>query len=119
PAPDALVICTPISAIAAVYREYHKHLVGRETSFFHAGGLQTAEHLSLTDLEERGLVGTHPLAGSQHSGFQSARADLFDNCVVIVERKATPPQLQTAMAIWSAAGATRIVVEDAELHDAR
>jgi prephenate dehydrogenase len=117
--PDALIICTPISAIGAVYREYRRHLAGRDTQFFHAGGLQTASHLGLTALEERGIVGTHPLAGSQYAGFQAAREDLYNGCVVVVERKASQSELETAVDIWSAVGAAKIVVEDAESHDAR
>jgi prephenate dehydrogenase len=119
PFPDALVICTPVSAIAPVFREYHRHLAGQATKFFHAGGLQTAEHLGLSPAESMNLVGTHPLAGSHASGFKAARADLFDNCVVIVERKATNEHMRAAMDIWTAAGAGKILVEDAALHDAR
>jgi prephenate dehydrogenase len=118
-APASLMICTPISAIAAVYREYHRVLTGRETRFFHAGGLQSRGRLGLTPLEEKGLIGTHPLAGSHAAGFDAAREDLFLNCTVIIERRAAQEELRAAMEIWSAAGASRIVLEDAELHDAR
>ena len=118
-APDVVVICTPISAIAAVYREYRRQLAGGDTVFLHAGGLQTAEPLGLSDSEWQGVIGTHPLAGSQHAGFHAARENLFERCVVIVERKASPSQLQIVMDIWSAAGAGKIVVEEAQLHDSR
>ena len=117
--PDAIVICTPLSAIAAVFREYRRVLTGREPLFFHAGGLQSSGHLGLSPGEEKGLIGTHPLAGSHQSGFQAAREDLFENCLVLVERKATPAQLNAAMGIWTSAGAGRIVLEEAELHDSR
>jgi prephenate dehydrogenase len=117
--PDAVVICTPLSAIAPVYRECRRQLRGRKTVFLHAGGLQTSERLGVSPTERPGLIGTHPMAGWHAGGFAGARADLFHKASVVVERRASEEQLALAMRLWSTAGASRIIVEDAELHDSR
>ena len=49
------------------------------------------------------LVGTHPLAGSHRSGFAAARADLFREATVYIERRAGARQREDAELFWSLA----------------
>ena len=64
------------------------------------------------------VIGTHPIAGSHRSGFAAARADLFRDAVVYVERRATARQREDAELFWSLAGARRIAYANAPEHDA-
>lgn len=64
------------------------------------------------------FVGSHPLAGSEQSGYRAARADLFRGATVVV----TPTDrtelraLKAATEFWEALGA-RVIALDPETHD--
>jgi prephenate dehydrogenase len=64
------------------------------------------------------FVGSHPMAGSEQSGYAVARADLFEGATVVV----TPTERTEAHAIkrvtglWEALGA-RVTALDPEVHD--
>jgi prephenate dehydrogenase len=64
------------------------------------------------------VVGSHPMAGSERSGYAIARADLFDGATVIV----TPTEATNATAVktvtgfWEGTGA-RVVTMDPDTHD--
>lgn len=65
------------------------------------------------------FVGSHPMAGSERSGYAVARADLFHGATVIVTPvDASPPAaVKTVVALWEATGAGRVLTFDAETHD--
>ncbi|MEX2148225.1 MAG: prephenate dehydrogenase/arogenate dehydrogenase family protein [Candidatus Rokuibacteriota bacterium] len=64
------------------------------------------------------FVGSHPMAGSERSGYAIARADLFDGAIVIVTpTEATDPEaVKTVVGFWEAAGA-RVATMDPDAHD--
>ncbi len=64
------------------------------------------------------FVGSHPMAGSERSGYAIARADLFDGAIVIVTpTEATDPDaVKTVVGFWEAAGA-RVATMDPDAHD--
>ena len=64
------------------------------------------------------FVGSHPLAGSEKSGVENARADLFEGRVVVVtpSRKTDSDCLSTVADFWSGLGASVLVMSPAE-HD--
>jgi len=64
-------------------------------------------------------VGSHPMAGSQHSGPLTARADLFDSrtWVVTPHRRSRPTSVEQVVALVQACRA-RLVVMDVDDHDA-
>jgi len=65
-----------------------------------------------------GFLGSHPMAGSEKSGWQVARADLFRGATVIVTpTDATEPRaIKGVTALWEALGA-RVSALDPETHD--
>jgi prephenate dehydrogenase len=65
------------------------------------------------------FVGSHPMAGSEQSGYGAARADLFRGATVIVTPTASsaPAAVKSLVAFWEALGATRILTLEAEAHD--
>ena len=81
------------------------------------GIVAVAERLAPTrrDLQ---FVGSHPMAGSEKSGYAVSRADLFQGATVVV----TPAESNDAAAVksvselWTAVGA-RVVTLEAEGHD--
>jgi prephenate dehydrogenase len=64
------------------------------------------------------FLGSHPMAGSERSGWQVARADLFRGATVIVTpTDATEPRaIKGVSALWEALGA-RVSALDPETHD--
>jgi prephenate dehydrogenase len=64
------------------------------------------------------FVGSHPMAGSEKSGYAVARPDLFQGATVVVTpTEATEPAVAKSVAeLWAALGA-RVVVLDPATHD--
>jgi prephenate dehydrogenase len=65
------------------------------------------------------FVGSHPMAGSEKSGYGVARADLFQGATVIVTPTdaSEPRAVKTVMAFWESLGAVSVVTLDPETHD--
>ncbi len=65
-------------------------------------------------------IGSHPMAGSEHSGISAARADLFHQAPVILTPTAatSTDTLQQATSFWQALGA-RVLSMTPQLHDAQ
>lgn len=68
--------------------------------------------------EPRTFVGSHPMAGSEKSGYGVARADLFRGATVIVTPTdaSAPAAVKGVTALWEALGA-RVSLLDPETHD--
>jgi prephenate dehydrogenase len=64
------------------------------------------------------FVGSHPMAGSEKSGYAAARPDLFQGATVVVTPTETtdPASAKGVAEVWAALGA-RVVVLDPEVHD--
>ena len=111
-----VLIAVPLNRIASVASE----VIGAApdtATILHAGSLQRLEALDAIPEVATRLIGTHPIAGSHRSGFGAARADLFRDAVVYVERRASARQREDAELFWSLAGARRIAYADAPEHD--
>jgi len=61
-------------------------------------------------------LGSHPMAGSHESGFEHARAELFDGSVCIVTADPGAAGVERLAAFWSRLGA-RIVLREPGAHD--
>lgn len=62
------------------------------------------------------FVGSHPLAGSEQSGFEAARPDLFEGRVTVVANNGPASAVSRVSSFWSALGAT-VVPLDPKTHD--
>lgn len=64
------------------------------------------------------FVGSHPMAGSEKSGIEAARGDLFRGAACIVTRtgRTDPKALQAVRRLWQRLG-SRVVVMDPKRHD--
>ena len=65
------------------------------------------------------FVGGHPIAGSEHSGPEAARADLFvgARCILTPTARTDPEALRQVEALWAAVGA-QVLRMDPTWHDA-
>jgi len=115
-ASTAVVIAVPLSQVAPVARELQARLPD-ECLLIHSSGLQRRDAIGLTEQEFQRVLGTHPLAGSERSGFRAADRAMFRGATVRAEARATPAQRERIELLWRAAGAERFVWGDAGEHD--
>ncbi|HEY2898426.1 MAG TPA: prephenate dehydrogenase [Gemmatimonadaceae bacterium] len=113
---DVIVIAVPVQAMVDVMRIVLRESAAHAT-ILHCGGVQSRQALALDEATFARVRGTHPLAGSQDSGFAAARADLFEGCTVSVERRVTPTQETHARWLWGELRAARLEYRTAEEHD--
>ena len=116
---DLVVLATPVDRIAQEARR--AAAIGNDrlliTDVGSTKGAIVAEVEADAWARSR-FVGAHPIAGSERSGVESARDDLFEGqpCVV-VETDATPQdRLARARDFWTALGA-RVMTMGPEAHD--
>jgi prephenate dehydrogenase len=64
------------------------------------------------------FVGSHPMTGSEKTGIESARADLYNGAVTAItpEAEATPAAIEIVAALWRGVGA-RVIRLDPDEHD--
>jgi len=67
---------------------------------------------------EVSYIGGHPIAGSDRSGIDPARAELFEDsrCVVTPTKKSDKASLEAVIALWKAIGC-RVITMEPEAHD--
>jgi prephenate dehydrogenase len=124
---EIVVICTPVELVAQQAAEAAacggENMVITDAGSTKAAIVSAAESalLALENSASGGpaFVGSHPLAGSEKTGCEAARADLLENRLVIVTPTAQTSRAATATVseFWKSLGA-RVVAMSPEQHDA-
>ena len=116
---DLIVLCVPIEQMELLVGQFRDSLKPGAL-VTDVGSVKVSVDRALSPLlaGRAQWVGSHPMAGSERSGFSAARADLFQAAPVIVT-----PTAQTAnaardrvVAFWQALGA-EIFLRDPAAHD--
>ena len=117
---DIVIFCTPVRTIPPLAEECRE--------FFKDGAIVTdvgstkAEIVRQMEIlfsdGRQHFVGSHPMAGSEKTGIEAARADLYRNAVVAVtpSAAATERAAEEIGCLWASVGA-RPVRMDAAAHD--
>ncbi len=122
---DILVICTPTLVAANVLAEILPRLQGRENAPVVTDAASVKGSLMTSAIEAcdgkfpaRFVMG-HPIAGSERSGVEASRADLYENHRVIITpvEENDPAALSLVRDMWAATGA-EVVEMDVARHDA-
>jgi prephenate dehydrogenase len=117
---DFCVLATPVATLASLLGEVWRvapiELVLTDVGSTKAAIVRSAEALGRS--RSLSFVGSHPMAGSEKSGYQAARADLFGGALVILTpTESTPPEaLKRVTEFWEALGA-RVTALDPLTHD--
>jgi prephenate dehydrogenase len=117
---DFVVLATPVAAIEAllpkVWQAAADGVVVTDVGSTKGAIVRCAEALAAG--RPLAFVGSHPMAGSELSGYAAARADLFASALVIVTpTEATEAQaLKRVWGFWEALG-SRVVAMDPASHD--
>ena len=118
---DVVVLAPPVGALVGILGEVAR-ASGPETIVTDVGStksaiVRTAE--ALRRVHPLRFVGSHPMAGSELSGYAHARADLFRGATVVVTptEASEPAAVKTVSTFWETLGAGRVVTLDPETHD--
>jgi prephenate dehydrogenase len=112
-----VLIAVPVQAIAEV-ASVAVRAAPHDAVIVHCGGVQSSEALQLDEATRARVIGAHPLAGSHDSGFGAARAELFQDCTVSIESRASDDVRSWMQWLWTRVGASRLEYRTAEEHDA-
>jgi prephenate dehydrogenase len=117
---DFVLLAAPVLAIEAllerVWRAAPDGATLTDVGSTKAGIVRRAEALAAG--RPLAFVGSHPMAGSEKSGYGVARADLFEGATVLVTPtdRTEPRALKAVTGFWEALGA-RVSALDPEAHD--
>ncbi|MGF1484544.1 MAG: prephenate dehydrogenase [Opitutales bacterium] len=118
---DAVVVCVPVERIAPLVREVAPALKPQALvmDVGSTKGKICASLPPVLNAEGAAFVGAHPMAGSEKTGIDHARADLFDdrNAFITPVETTSASMTARAQAFWSALG-MRVHVTTPETHDA-
>lgn len=120
---DLVFFCTPVDRIAKDVRLAELALTGStqkstgnpNTLFTDVGSVKEAICTDLVDVPR--FIGSHPIAGSHHQGFEAADPQLFEGRMcVLTPLKHLPEQVDRLERFWSAVG-MRTVRMSPSAHD--
>jgi prephenate dehydrogenase len=116
---DIVVLCVPVLAMSSIVNDLSGSL--RNNAIITDVGSTKGEvcrQISGRLSQGAVFVGSHPLCGSDETGLESARSDLYQGAVVIVTPKDDVPQaaVNAIEDFWVAVGG-KVTVMDPDAHD--
>jgi prephenate dehydrogenase len=121
---DAVVLAVPVADIAAVGRKAWPHLkpgaLLTDVGSVKGPIVRALDGLTRGGRDAGGFVGAHPMCGSEKSGIENARPDLYRGAVCALTPTGKTPRaaLEAARELWTAAGC-RVLRFSPEEHDRR
>lgn len=113
---DVVFVCTPISTVISMLDKLSK-IVSKNTLITDVSSVKefVCEHAKNLDIK---FVGSHPMAGTEHKGFDSAQSDLFEGAKWVLTPCCDSLQsdIELLKSIIDKTGA-KILVMDAKEHD--
>ena len=117
---DVAVLCVPVDRMAEVSAAIAPN-TGADALVTDVGSTKEklVSRLENDFAAHRNFVGSHPMCGSEDSGLDAARADLYEGalCVVCPTSAARPELISRAEELWKSVGARVTQLSPAE-HDA-
>jgi len=118
---DLVVLGAPVQAIERMLEPVWR-VVGPDTVVTDVGSTKATIVRAARRLEAIRpwqFVGSHPMAGSERSGYAASRADLFRGATVVVTPEETtgPAAVKRVTGFWEALGAGRVLTLAPEAHD--
>jgi prephenate dehydrogenase len=110
------VLCTPVAAMASLAGEFAPVLC-EGAVVTDIGSVKARVVSDLTAILGERFVGSHPMAGNEHTGFSAAYAALYDEVTCIVTPSADPAATATVVEFWKSIEC-RVVSMAPDQHDA-
>ncbi len=114
---EVLLIGTPAENVAATFALFHNHL-SDSVVVMDVASVKRVVIESVAKVNQRNLsfVGAHPMAGSEKSGMEFARADLFEKKIVAIIGEGREEVLERVRDFWKTFG-SQIVIVSSDFHD--
>ena len=116
---DLVILGAPASVLPELVRQLLPHL-SAATLVTDVASVKVSVEKNLAPLLQGRArwIGSHPMAGSENSGFSAARADLFQNASIILTPTSSTPESTTrdATDFWRKLGG-RVILLNAAEHD--
>lgn len=116
---DLVVLCTPVGTFRQLARDIAPSL-GQGAIVTDVGSVKGPLVRDIESLvpEGRAYVGSHPITGSDRSGIDDARADLFGGalCIVTPTGRSSAGALRTVVSLWERLDGA-VMMMDPERHD--
>ena len=98
------IVCLPVDQIAEAVRQLADADCELVTD---AGSVKACVYDALDDVFRGRFIGSHPIAGSENTGFENSDADLFvDRMCVVTPVNATRVDTDRIVAFWKSIGST-------------
>jgi prephenate dehydrogenase len=116
---DICVLCTPIGAMPSLAEQLAPALP-EAAAITDVGSVKAGVVSRLGAILGGRFIGSHPMAGSEQSGLNAARANLFEGavCIITPTEKSLPDATRAVRKLWECVGC-RVVEMAPEEHDER
>lgn len=113
-----IILATPIAAMPELARQITKADLPPECLITDVGSVKGSVVRALEPILGAKFVGSHPMAGSEKAGIDTARADLFVNaaCLLTSTDKTWPDHLARLSRFWELLGC-RVLLFSPDEHD--
>lgn len=116
---DYFIIGTPVETVPVVFSQFMNYL-SEDVIVMDVGSVKRSVIESIQKINQKGIrfVGAHPMAGSEKSGFEFARSDLFDQKIVAIvgDDKKDEEVMEDVRDFWKIMGG-KIVLVSSDFHD--
>ena len=119
PQSELIIFCTPMSEYKKIIFRINKFLTQKHIiTDVGSSKLKTRKVFKENLKKNIPWVSSHPIAGSEVSGPEHGKQDLFENkwCVMIKEKKTNLKNLKYLISFWKKVGA-KVVIMNSEKHD--
>ena len=116
---ELIILCTPMSEYKKIIFKINKYLTSDHIiTDVGSSKLKSAEMIKKNLKNKIFWTSSHPIAGSEVSGPEHGKQDLFENkwCVLIKDKKFNKKHLNYLSSFWKKMG-SRIVIMSPEKHD--
>ena len=118
---ELVIFAVPVGALEDLGKQVLHAGVNPDALVTDLGSVKSSPHESLGALLNRSgisFIGSHPMAGSERSGFAAADADLFEGapCIITNENRESADHIGRLTSFWKSLGAETTVMS-AEEHD--
>ena len=119
PKSDLIIFCTPMSEYKKIILKINKYLTPKHIiTDVGSSKLSSLEIVKKNLKKQVSWISSHPIAGSEVSGPEHGKQDLFENkwCVLIKDKKTNLKHLKFLNYFWKKIG-SKIVLMNPEKHD--
>ena len=116
---DLIIFCTPMSEYKKIILKINNNLTSKKIiTDIGSSKLKSAEIIRKNLKKKVYWTSSHPITGSEVSGPEHGREDLFENkwCVLIKDKQTNLKHLKLLTSFWKKAG-SKVVIMNSEKHD--